>query len=147
VIKLLASHTLCSCAFVVVVSEIFSTSIRAKAMSVAVLPNRITATIMASTFLSLAKALTWPGFFLVLAGICLASAAFLYAYLPETKGKTLEEMAVYFAQVTGDRSILDVEERVRREREMECMTGSSSSSFSDNENENEEVKLQTRTIT
>lgn len=124
----------------VVVSEIFSTSIRAKAMSVAVLPNRITATIFASTFLSVAKALTWPGFFLFLAGICVASTFFLYKYLPETKGKTLEEMAVFFAQVTGDRSILDVEERVRREREMECIAGASctsdsSSSGDDNENE------------
>lgn len=100
----------------VVVSEIFALSIRAKAMSVAILPNRITATIMASSFLSLSKLLTWPGFFLVLAGICLFGAGFLYMYLPETKGKTLEEMAVYFAELTGDRSILDAEEQLRGKR-------------------------------
>jgi len=93
----------------VVVSEIFATSIRAKAMSVAVLPNRITATIMASTFLSLAKALTWPGFFLVLAGICLTSAVFLFVFLPETKGRSLEEMSLYFAQITGDEQFLEAE--------------------------------------
>ena len=96
----------------VVVSEIFANSVRAKAMSVAVLPNRITATLMASTFLSVAHALTWPGFFLLLAGICLASAAFLFVYLPETKGRSLEAMAVYFAEITGDRSILDVEQKL-----------------------------------
>lgn len=100
----------------VVVSEVFATSIRAKAMSVAVLPNRITATLMASSFLSVAHALTWPGFFLLLAGICLVSAAFLYVYLPETKGRSLEAMSVYFAEITGDRSILDVEEKLAEKR-------------------------------
>jgi sugar porter (SP) family MFS transporter len=103
----------------VVVSEVFATSIRAKAMSVAVFPNRVTATIMASTFLSIAHAVTWPVFFLALAGICLGSALFLFIYLPETKGKSLEEMAHYFAEVTGDRTILDVEERLRNERKLE----------------------------
>lgn len=98
----------------VVVSEVFATSIRAKAMCLAVLPNRITATIMASSFLTLASALTWPGFFLALAAVCLLSCWFLYVYLPETKGKSLEEMSHYFAEVTGDRSILDAEERLMR---------------------------------
>jgi len=97
----------------VVVSEVFATSIRAKAMSVAVLPNRITATIMASTFLSVATAMSWPGFFALLAGICCAGCAFLFVYLPETKGKSLEEMSSYFAEITGDRSILDVEEQLK----------------------------------
>ena len=96
----------------VVVSEVFATSIRAKAMMVAILPNRITATIMASTFLSLADALTWPGFFLILAGVCLGGAVFLFVYLPETKGRSLEEMSLYFAEITGDRTILDAEERL-----------------------------------
>lgn len=102
----------------VVVSEVFATSIRAKAMSVAVFPNRVTATIMASSFLSMSRLLTWPGFFLLLAGICLASCLFLYIYLPETKGKSLEQMAVYFAEITGDRSILDAEEKLGKKRAM-----------------------------
>jgi len=96
----------------VVVSEVFALSIRAKAMSIAILPNRITATIMASTFLSVAEVLTWPGFFLLLAGICLASCLFLFIYLPETAGRSLEEMAAYFAEITNDRSILEVEAKL-----------------------------------
>ena len=99
----------------VVVSEVFATSIRAKAMMVAILPNRITATIMASTFLSLADALTWPGFFLILAGVCLGGAVFLFVYLPETKSRSLEEMSLYFAEITGDRTILDAEERLGKQ--------------------------------
>lgn len=96
----------------VVVSEVFATSIRAKAMSVAIFPNRVTATLLASTFLSVANAISWPGFFAMLSGICAFSAIFLAIYLPETKGKSLEDMAVYFAQITSDRSILDVEEKL-----------------------------------
>jgi MFS family permease len=97
----------------VVVSEIFATSIRAKAMSVSIIPNRITSTIMSSTFLSMAKLLTWPGFFLLLASICLGGAAFLYVYLPETKGRSLESMSLYFAEITGDRSILNLESQAK----------------------------------
>lgn len=102
----------------VVVSEIFAPSIRAKAMMLAVLPNRMTATFMSSTFLSVAQAITWPGFFLLLAGICLASTLFLYIFLPETKGKTLEDMVRYFAEVTGDCSILDLEEELRNGKQV-----------------------------
>jgi MFS family permease len=101
----------------VVISEIFATSIRAKAMSVAIFPNRVTATIMASSFLTLANWLTWPGFFLLLSAICLLSAVFLYIYLPETKNKSLESMSKYFAEVTGDRSILDMEDHLRQVKE------------------------------
>ena len=40
---------------------------------------------------------------------------FLYAYLPETKGKALEDMALYFAEITGDRSILSLEHTSTRD--------------------------------
>lgn len=86
-------------------------------------PNRITATIMASSFLSLAELLTWPGFFFALALICLVSAIFLYKYLPETKGKSLEEMSSYFASITGDRSILDAEDRLHHQHDTIAGTG------------------------
>jgi MFS family permease len=98
-------------------SEIFSTSIRAKAMSVATFLNRATATLMASTFLSTANAMSWAGFFFLLALVCLGVLVFLYFYLPETKGRSLEDMSVFFAEITGDRSILDAEARITRERE------------------------------
>lgn len=97
----------------VVVSEIFASSIRAKAMSVAIVPNRITSTIMSSTFLSASKLMTWPGFFMFLSMICFGGATFIFAYLPETKGRTLESMSHYFAEITGDRSILDMEARAK----------------------------------
>lgn len=90
-------------------SEVFTLSIRAKAMSLATFLNRLFATIMSSTFLSFAGALTWGGFFCFLASMCLILFVFFYFMLPETKGRALEDMALYFAEITGDRSILDVE--------------------------------------
>mmetsp|Transcript_25347 Transcript_25347/g.37181 ORF Transcript_25347/g.37181 Transcript_25347/m.37181 type:complete len:595 (+) Transcript_25347:83-1867(+) len=96
-------------------SEVFSTSIRAKAMSVATFMNRVAGTLMTSTFLSVANALSWAGFFLLLAVVCLICLLFLYLLLPETKGRALEDMSTYFAEITGDRSILDVEETLARQ--------------------------------
>lgn len=90
-------------------SEVFSNTIRAKAMSLATLLNRLVGTLLSSSFLSLASALTWSGLFAALAVVCALVAAFFFFYLPETKGRALEDMAVYFAEVTGDRSILEME--------------------------------------
>ena len=90
-------------------SEVFTLSIRAKAMSLATFLNRIFATIMSSTFLSMANVLTWGGYFILLACVCFILFLFFYLLLPETKGRALEDMALYFAEITGDRSILDVE--------------------------------------
>eukprot|EP00934_Nitzschia_sp_Nitz4_P007407 Nitzschia sp. Nitz4//scaffold58_size112336//36048//38913//NITZ4_004026-RA/size112336-processed-gene-0.63-mRNA-1//1//CDS//3329554968//7397//frame0 len=96
-------------------SEVFATSIRAKAMSMATFFNRITATIMASTFLSVVGRTGWGAFFVALAVVCSIVALFFYMYLPETKGHTLEDMSVYFAEITGDESILEAEKQVQRD--------------------------------
>mmetsp|Transcript_13922 Transcript_13922/g.39616 ORF Transcript_13922/g.39616 Transcript_13922/m.39616 type:complete len:126 (+) Transcript_13922:986-1363(+) len=91
-------------------------SVRAKAMSVATFFNRLCATLMSSTFLSTADAMGWAGFFFLLAVICLIIFAFIYVYLPETKGRSLEDMSVYFAELTGDQTLLDAEDRVVQKR-------------------------------
>jgi hypothetical protein len=95
-------------------SEVFSTLIRAKAMSVATFMNRITATLMASTFLSVANAISWAGFFIMMSLVCLIILAWMYMYLPETKGRPLEDMSRYFAEITGDRSLFEAEELLHR---------------------------------
>ena len=59
-------------------SEVFATSIRGKAMSVATLLNRATATLMSGTFLSTANGIGWGGFFFLLCIICLIVFFFLY---------------------------------------------------------------------
>jgi MFS family permease len=97
-------------------SEVFSTIIRAKAMSLASFCNRFTATLMASTFLSTATAITYSGFFFLLAFVCVIIFVFLYFLLPETKGRSLEDMSLFFAEITGDRSILETEAKIMEDR-------------------------------
>ena len=93
-------------------SEIFPTSIRAKAMSIATLSNRIVATLMASTFLSTADAIGWGTFFVVLALVCVVITVFVFFLLPETKGRSLEDMSLYFAEITGDNNVLEAEKQI-----------------------------------
>jgi hypothetical protein len=76
--------------------------------------NRVTATLMASTFLSVANAMSWAGFFIMLSIVCLIILIWMYVYLPETKGRALEDMSQYFAEITGDRSMMEAEESLYR---------------------------------
>ena len=46
--------------------------------------------------------------------VCLIILAWVVVYLPETKGRPLEDMSQYFAEITGDRSILEAEELMHR---------------------------------
>jgi Sugar (and other) transporter len=105
-------------------SEVFATCIRAKAMSLATVLNRVAATIMSSTFLTMKDALTWAGYFLLLAGICVFFLVYLYFLLPETKGHSLEDMSLYFAEITRDSSILDAERQLRVGAELATMAAS-----------------------
>lgn len=93
-------------------SEVFSLSIRGKAMTIATLCNRVTSTIMSSTFLTTVALIGWCGFFFMLYFICMIVLTFMYYYLPETKGKSLENIAAHFAYITGDTNILDIEARI-----------------------------------
>ncbi|GAX25840.1 hypothetical protein FisN_6Hh122 [Fistulifera solaris] len=99
-------------------SEVFATCIRAKAMSLATIGNRAAAFFMSSTFLSLANAMGWGAFFLFLMAICLMVIAFTYFFVPETKGRSLEDMTVYFAELTGDKSVLEAEAKIHKAVEM-----------------------------
>ncbi|CAJ1911319.1 unnamed protein product [Cylindrotheca closterium] len=96
-------------------SEVFATSIRAKGMSLATVLNRTVATVVASTFLTTAEAMGITGYFLMLAVVCVFFTALIYFYLPETKGRSLEDMTLYFAEITNDRSILDAEATLRKD--------------------------------
>ena len=98
-------------------AEIFATCIRTKANSVAVVINRAMAAVMAATFLPLKDALTLPGYFMLLAGNCVLVAALLYCYLPETARRSLEDMSLYFAEITRDSSLLQLEHKISRDSE------------------------------
>lgn len=76
----------------VVISEIFPNRIRGAAMSVAVTSLWLACFILTITFPVLNKHLGPAGTFGLYAGICVAGFLFILARLPETKGKTLEEI-------------------------------------------------------
>ena len=76
----------------VVISEIFPNRIRGAAMSVAVTSLWIACFLLTYTFPILNKELGSAGTFWLYAAICAAGFFFILWRLPETKGKTLEEL-------------------------------------------------------
>ncbi len=76
----------------VLISEIFPNRIRGAAMSVAVSILWVACFILTYTFPLLNRGLGAAKTFWIYAGICLAGFLFMKARLPETKGKTLEEI-------------------------------------------------------
>jgi sugar porter (SP) family MFS transporter len=80
----------------VILSEIFPYKLRATAMSMAVFMNRIVSGTVASTFLSLTQWLGASGAFLMFAFISLASTIFVFTTVPETRGRSLEQMEAFF---------------------------------------------------
>ena len=76
----------------VVISEIFPNRIRGAAMAVAVSALWIACFILTLTFPILNSTLGSAGTFWLYAAICVAGFAFIKLKLPETKGKSLEQI-------------------------------------------------------
>jgi sugar porter (SP) family MFS transporter len=76
----------------VVMSEICPTRIRGRAMSLATVFLWSGTLLVTLTFLSLVQAFTAPGTFLLYAVISIAAFLFVWRFVPETKGRTLEEI-------------------------------------------------------
>lgn len=76
----------------VVISEIFPNRIRGAAMSIAVSCLWIACFLLTYTFPMLNKKLGAAGTFWLYAGICAVGFLFIFVRLPETKGKSLEQI-------------------------------------------------------
>lgn len=76
----------------VVISEIFPNRVRGQAMAVAVMALWAACFILTYTFPILNDSLGASGTFWLYAAICLAGAIFVAVKLPETKGKSLEQI-------------------------------------------------------
>ena len=100
-------------------TEIFPTSVRAKALAVAAIISRGTAAVLSATLLSLKDAISWPEVFFALSGLCLVSGFILLYDLPETKNLPLEEMSLQFAELTGDTALIEAERSLREEEIMQ----------------------------
>ena len=75
-----------------VASECFPLQVRGLAMGVATLLNRLISGSIALSFLSLTRALTPTGTFAAFTLIALLACAFIRRFIPETKGRALEEV-------------------------------------------------------
>ena len=76
----------------VVISEIFPNRLRSKGMSVAIVTLWIACTIVTIIFPVMLERLSGGTTFLVFAIICLANLIYVWRFVPETKGKSLEEL-------------------------------------------------------
>ncbi|MFR9603568.1 MAG: D-xylose transporter XylE [Rikenellaceae bacterium] len=76
----------------VLISEIFPNTIRGKAIAIAVAAQWIANYAVSATFIPLSE---WSlgSTYLMYAGFCALSIFFVWKFVPETKGKSLEEMA------------------------------------------------------
>ena len=82
-------------------TEIYSNDIRTNAISVTVVISRIVATITALTFLSMIQSMGY-GVFVMFGLINIGSFLFVYFIVPETRGKTLEEIHEMFESNLGN---------------------------------------------
>ncbi|CAO0791599.1 unnamed protein product [Mucor circinelloides] len=80
-------------------SEMFSMSIRGKANGVATAVNWICNLIISTSFLSMTEAMTTAGTFWFYAGLSIILWGLLIKLMPETSGKTLEEIHEYFLKI------------------------------------------------
>ncbi len=76
----------------VLISEIFPNHVRSRAVSVAVSALWIASFALTYTFPLINRSLGSSGTFLGYGTICMLGAVFVFVFVPETKGKTLEEI-------------------------------------------------------
>eukprot|EP01083_Nonionella_stella_P028410 78233_1 len=79
-------------------SELFALNVRAKAAGYATLLNRLTAAFTTLTFFTLQSALTQHGVYYLYCGLTIGIVVFVYLKVPETKGKTLEQITKMLIQ-------------------------------------------------
>ncbi|KAL6653577.1 hypothetical protein ACP70R_008501 [Stipagrostis hirtigluma subsp. patula] len=79
-------------------AEILPLRLRAQGTSLGIAVNRLTCGILSMTFISLANSITMAGCFFLYASTAVAAWVFVYLRLPETKGRSLEDMEVLFAK-------------------------------------------------
>jgi len=79
-----------------IMGEIFPSHVRATASSVATLLNWSLSFIVTLFFETIAEALSQAGVFFLFAGICVGAFAFVLTCVPETRGKSFEEIEAIF---------------------------------------------------
>ncbi|XP_044495764.1 probable polyol transporter 4 [Mangifera indica] len=100
-------------------SEIFPLRLRAQASALGAVGSRVSSGVIAMSFLSLCRAITVGATFFIFSLISAASVAFVYTCVPETKGKSLEEIEMLFQNERdwqgGEVELGDAESLVQRQ--------------------------------
>jgi SP family galactose:H+ symporter-like MFS transporter len=84
-----------------IINEIFPSHVRGKAVALATAANWFAAWLVAQFFLTLVDLITTTGVFWVFAGFCGVTFWFVRRYVPETKGKSLEEIQSMWGDPTA----------------------------------------------
>jgi sugar porter (SP) family MFS transporter len=85
-----------------IINEIYPSHIRGRAVAVATAANWFAAWLVSQFFLSLVNLITEAGTFWLFAGFCALTYLFVLRFVPETKGRTLEEVE----RLWGDREAI-----------------------------------------
>lgn len=80
----------------VYLAEVFPLRLRAQGTGMGVAMQRVMSGVISMTFLSLSKAVTIGGAFFIFMAMAMIGCLFIYTLLPETQGKTLEELQDLF---------------------------------------------------
>ncbi|CAI0543270.1 unnamed protein product [Linum tenue] len=96
-------------------SEIFPLRLRAQGSGLAISVNRLVSGVVSMTFLTVSMKISFGGMFFVLGGIMVVGTVFFYVVMPETKGKSLEEIQFLFQDKEGG----DVETKEVRRVDLE----------------------------
>ena len=86
-------------------SELMPTRIRSNGMSIALVLNQLVSTILAGVFLPVVSKYGYSTIFFLFAGFTVFYLLTVTFFLPETKGKTLEEIEEYFEGPKRDASL------------------------------------------
>jgi MFS family permease len=81
-----------------VISEIYPNRVRGRAIAVATAFNWLAAFLVAQFFLSFVDAIGEAATFLIFAIMCVVSFVFVARFVPETKGRSLEEIQADWAR-------------------------------------------------
>ncbi|CAL5026305.1 unnamed protein product [Urochloa decumbens] len=77
-------------------SEVFPLRLRAQGSALGQVGGRVSSGLVSMSFLSMARAISVAGMFFLFAAISTISVLFVYFCVPETKGKTLEQIEMMF---------------------------------------------------
>ncbi|ONL94839.1 Putative polyol transporter 1 [Zea mays] len=93
-------------------SEIYPLRLRAQAAAIGTGLNRIMSGATTMSFLSLSNTITISGSFYLYACIAAAGWVFMYFFLPETMGKSLEDTVKLFGKDADDEDVSDIRRHV-----------------------------------